>query len=179
MKFQLVRKAGKSSFATRIAAAEIRAKIQVEMNGIQPGDSLEIDLAGVEAMTISYADELIAKLAAERRIYGTSDWFFSISNATEEVAETVEVALKRRNLFLVHETAHGVELLAASDHLRDTYDTALELHEFTASDLAEHLGISLPAANNRIKALSSAGAVIRQRSDPAQGGRQFLYRSAA
>ena len=130
-------------------------------------------------MTISYADELIAKLAAERRIYGTTDWFFTISNATEEVAETVEVALERRNLFLVHETADGVELLAAPDHLRDTFDAALELEEFTASDLAKYLGISLPAANNRIKALSSAGAVIRKRSDPAQGGRQFLYRSAA
>jgi hypothetical protein len=179
VKLQLVKQAGKSSFATRIAAADMRAKFQVEIHEVRSGDSVEIDLAGVEAMTISYADELIAKLAAERRIFGTSDWFFSISNATEEVAETIEVALERRNLFLVHESEEGFELLAAPDHLVFTFDAALELGEFTARELADQLGISLPAANNRIKSLTSAGAVIRERSDPTQGGRQYLYRIEA
>lgn len=177
MRFQLIEQAGKSSFATRTAAADMRAKVQVEMNGVRPGDSVELDLAGVEAMTISYADELVAKLAAERRIYGTSDWFFSISHATPEVAETIEVALERRNLFLVHESDDGVELLAAPAHLEETFEAAIELGEFTARELADHLGIALPAANNRVKALSSAGAVIRERSDPAHGGRQYLYRT--
>jgi hypothetical protein len=128
-------------------------------------------------MTIAYADEVIAKLAAERRIYGETDWFFSITNGTPEVVETIEVALERRGLFLVHEVDGQVELLAAPEHLATTFDVAVQLEEFTANELKDELGISLPAANNRIKALTAAGAVIRQRSDPAHGGRQYLYRT--
>ena len=129
-------------------------------------------------MTISYADELVAKLTAERWIHGITDTFFLIAGATPEVAETIAVALERRNLFVVHQRQDGLfELLSGPFHLKETYERALELGEFTARELADALGISLPAANNRIKMLAQVGAVTRQRHDPAHGGRQFIYQA--
>ncbi|MGH2769574.1 MAG: winged helix-turn-helix domain-containing protein [Actinomycetota bacterium] len=127
-------------------------------------------------MTISFADELVAKLAAERRVHGTADTYLLLGGASPEVAETIAVALERRDQFVAHERPDSrIELLAAPDHLQRTYAAARELGEFTSRDLADRLAITLPAANNRIKALAQAGVVTRKRHDPAHGGRQFLY----
>lgn len=179
MKFELVREHGHSSFATRSVAAEYRARVSGLL--VQPTDDLlEIDLSGVDAMTVSFADELIAKLAAERRIFGKDDSFFLVSNGSPEVVETIEVALERRGLFTAHRAATGeVVLLGASTHLKETYRAAQQLGEFTARELAETLGLTPPAANNRIKLLAQSGAVARVRRDPAGGGRQYVYLASA
>lgn len=180
LKFELARRTKRSSFATRSSAADLRARISSAATDDPEDDVLEIDLSGVEAMTISFADELIAKLAAERRIFGNDDSFFLISNGSPEVIETIEVALDRRNLFVAHRKRDGRQtLLAAGMHLQETFRVAQDLGEFTAKDLAEALGLSAPAANNRIKLLAQAGAVTRVRHDPAGGGRQYIYLAAA
>lgn len=72
--------------ATRAHAQQIRAVVEAE-----PDRTTSIDFAGVEAITISFADELLAKLAASGR-------WLRLSNANEEVAETIETALRRRGL---------------------------------------------------------------------------------
>jgi hypothetical protein len=132
----------------------------------------------VEALTVSFADELVAKLAAERRAYGATDVFVLISDATEDVAETLEVALERRGLFVVHRTPQReLELMAAPQHLKETYGVAVELGQFYARDLAERMSLKLPAANNRIKALAEAGALVRVKEAQARGGRQFSYQA--
>ena len=180
MKFELARVRKQFSFATRALATEIRVDLSHHMTAQGGDDVLEIDLSDVEAMTISFADELIAKLAAERRIFGNDDTFFLISGASPEVAETIEVALDRRGLFVVHRQPDGVQvLLAGGAHLAETYRIAQELRRFTAKDVADALGLTVPAANNRIKLLAQAGAVTRVRHDPAGGGKQFIYLTAA
>jgi predicted transcriptional regulator len=50
------------------------------------------------------------------------------------------------------------------------------LGQFSVTEIAERLGVTPQAANNRIKALLRTGALSRQRSDPARGGREYLYR---
>lgn len=180
MRYQLAKETGHTSFATRSVAAELRAKLSMLMKESRDDRLLEVNFEGVEAFTVSFADELVAKLAAERRAYGPADLFLVISDASEEIAETIEVALERRGLFVVHRTASGaLELLAAPDHLRQTYAAAVELGQFRARDLAGRLGLKLPAANNRIKALAEAGALVRAKDAPARGGRQFSYQVAA
>lgn len=180
MRFRLAKETGRSAFATRQAALQIRVRISKELSSLQAGEILELDLAGVEAMTISYADELVAKIVAERKALGSADSYFLLSRASEEIAETVAVALERRGLIAAHRDTKGSFcLLAASPQLEETFEVARELEKFTASDLAAELGLTLPAANNRIKALAEVGIVTRSRHAPSHGGRQFLYQTAA
>lgn len=180
MRFELAKKTNRTSFATRSVAAEIRASLSQDLTLGREDRLLELDFSNVEALTVSFADELVAKLAAERRAYGPSDLFLLIVGASEEVAETIEVALERRGLFIVHRgPGGGLELLAAPDHLKETFAVAAELGRFGARDIAERLGLTAPAANNRIKALADAGALVRARGAPARGGRQYSYEVAA
>lgn len=179
MLFNLTKETKRKSFATRESAAALRAEIASILNALPPGQTLEIDLAGVEALTVSFADELVAKLAVERRVLGMSDTFFLISSGIPEVAETIEVALERRGLFAAYRSEQGFTLLGGPTHLQETFITALELREFTAGELADHMGLKLPAANNRIRQLAEAGVVIRKLHAPAAGGRQYRYSAAA
>lgn len=180
MRFSLARETGRSSFATRSVAAELRSKISESMIQAKSDQVLEVDFDGVEALTVSFADELVAKLVAERRAFGTDDLFLRISHASEEVAETIEVALDRRGLFVVHETLDGrSELLAGPAHLQETFAVAAELGRFSARQLAERMGLKMPAANNRIRALAEVGALVRAQEAPARGGRQYSYRVSA
>lgn len=180
MRFELVKKTGHTSFATRSVAAETRVAIAEAFLHEQEDRVLEVDLFGVEALTVSFADELVVKLAAERRAYGRQDMFLLISNGSPEVAETIEVALERRGLFVVHQSDSGKpELLAAPEHLKQTFEVALQLGRFNARQLADQMGLKPPAANNRIKALADAGALVRAREAPARGGRLYSYEVAA
>lgn len=180
MRFKLAKETRRTAFATRQAALQIRVRLSTELSSLKAGEALELDLAAVEAMTISYADELVAKLVAERKALGSADSFFLLLNASEEIAETIAVALERRGLIAAHRDSRGnYDLLAASPQLVETFDVARELEEFTASDLADELDLTLPAANNRIKALAEVGVVTRSRHAPSHGGRQYLYQAAA
>lgn len=180
MRFRLAKETKKSAFATRVAAAELRTRLTQDLASLPVGETFEIDLDGVEAMTISFADELIAKLAAERRLYGTTDTFFLILNGSLEVLETIEVALERRHLYVAQRTKKGeYRLLAAPTHLVTTFEAALELREFTASELASKLKLKPPAVNNRIRQLAEAGVLVRREQVPKQGGREYRYRAAA
>lgn len=179
MKFELAKRTKRTSFATRSSAAELRNSFTEAQSQSREDSLLEVDFSRVEALTVSFADELVAKLAAERRAYGPEDLFLLISNASEEVAETIEVALERRGLFIVHMTSAGsFELLAAPTHLKETFAVAADLGQFSARELADRMGLKAPAANNRIKALAGAGALIRAKEAPARGGRQYSYQVA-
>lgn len=180
MRFSLTEDTKRSAFATRVAAAGLRARLSEVMSELLPGDALVLDLGGVEAMTISFADELFAKLVKERALNGTTGCLLLLTGASPEIRETIEVALERRSLFVVNQLLdRSLELLSAPVHLAETYRHAQEMGEFTARDLADRLEITLPAANNRIKALAELGAVTRKRHDPAHGGRQFIYQAPA
>lgn len=178
MKYDLAKETGRSAFATRASAAELRTAVATLLTALKDSETLEVSFKGVEALTISFADEFVAKLALERR-YGSADTFFLVSDATQEVLETIEFALQRRGLFVAHRSGEGgLQLVAASNHLQATFEIALEMQEFTARQLADRLSIKLPAANNRIKQLAEAGVVIRRKQVPLHGGREYLYKAA-
>ena len=56
---------------------------------------------------------------------------------------------------------------------------AAALGTFRVGDLAEKLGTTAPATNNRLRVLLQAGAVMRERSVPDHGGREFIYKVVA
>jgi MarR family/STAS-like domain of unknown function (DUF4325) len=135
-----------------------------------------IDFSGVDAMTISFADEFLGRFYVELAAGLTRSAGVVITGLNEETAEAIAICLERRELFAASRDGDRWQLLGAQHFLTESYEHALRLGCFKASDLAESLGITSQNANNRLKRLVEAGAVRRERVVPAgRGGKEYQY----
>jgi predicted transcriptional regulator len=67
-------------------------------------------------------------------------------------------------------------LVAAPEHLDETYRQAVLLRQFRAGELSERLGVTLQNVNNRLKRLVSNGTLKREKNIPSnRGGKEFVY----
>lgn len=160
--------------AFRARALETRNRLDRDLASNSPIDELVIDFAGVEAMTNSYADELIGKFYVALAAGDAGVSTVGLAGLNEETRDAITVCLERRKLTAVD--ADRGTLLGQVKAIDETYSCALQLGEFRASDIAEQMDISLTNANNRLKRLAEAGAVHRSSSSPEHGGKEFTYR---
>lgn len=167
---------GLSFFATRGKGLDVRQSIERTMRDVPAGESLVIDFTGVEDVTFSFADECIAKVMISKAAGDYPDRGIVLSGMNDEVRETLDVVLTRRDLAVVAVDGEA-SVLGADSFLSETLQAALDLGSFRASDIAERLGLSVQAANNRLKHLSASGAVVRHLVVPEGGGRQYQYRT--
>lgn len=168
-----VRDDGPEVLAMRATGAELRQKLE---SALEPAEDrlITLDFTSVRAMTNSFADELVGKLYISLAGGTLTSGGVQLTGLDEETREAIVVCLERRKLVAVD--ADEQCLLAAEDFLQKTYDQAIRLETFIAADLAANLAISLPNANNRLKRLVNAGALIRT-PDPGRerGGKQYSY----
>jgi hypothetical protein len=161
--------------STRDLGAQARNQLEAQVRTAAPVTMLSIDFKGVEAMTNSFADELVGKFYLLMAAGDIEAGGVQLVGLNEETRDAVTVCLERRKRFAVD--ADEQMLLGDAAFLADTYDLVRRLDEFRAATLAEALGISLPNANNRLKRLVEAGALQRDRaSGPEHGGKEFAYR---
>jgi uncharacterized protein DUF4325 len=164
--------------ATRERGRRVREEIESELAQVASGEVLEIDFADVEGITVSFGDECIAKLILARESGDFVDRGLVIEGANEDVRETLETVLERRKLAAVSLTSAGEpEILGGPAWLPETFAKAMKLGAFSAAELAEALGISAQAANNRLRLLVASGAAARERAVPEGGGKEFSYKS--
>ncbi len=159
---------------TRAQGREGRDRLEDALTGKQ-GIDLTIDFHGVEAMTISFADEFLAKFASTFSP-GDHDATVKVAGLNAENLEAVEMCLERRELQIAVLNAAGSLQLVGDRMLADTFATALRLGTFKANDIADALSLSSQNANNRLKRLVAAGALRKTRSSaPGRGGKEFVY----
>lgn len=164
--------------ATREKGSKVREDLEKAIKRLSPGEVSEVSFKGVQAATISFADELIGRLMSARASQDLPEVAILLTHLNNELLEAIQVCLERRELVAAQAKGRDVSLLGKVDpHLEKTFQVAYELGEFTASDLADHLGITPQNANNRLKKLTDAGIIIRERRDPDGGGKEFIYRS--
>ena len=162
--------------ATRERGRRVREDIEEKLAALSPGDSLAMDFADVEGITVSFGDECIAKLIIGRTTGDFVDRGLFVEGANEDVYETIDTVLARRKVAVVSMDRSGrPEILGEKGWLPATLEAALELRSFKASELAERLGITPQAVNNRMKLLVASGAVARERGVPEGGGKEFSY----
>ncbi|MFI0405531.1 STAS-like domain-containing protein [Actinomadura sp. 3N508] len=168
-----VRDDGPEVLAMRAAGAELRQKLE---KALKPTEDrlIILDFASVKAITNSFADELVGKLYISLAGGTLTSGGVHLTGLDEETREAIVVCLERRKLIAVD--ADEQSLLAAEDFLQTTHDQAKRLGTFIAADLASDLAITLPNANNRLKRLVDAGALVRV-PDPGRerGGKQYSY----
>lgn len=167
---------GLAFFATRGKGLEVRQSIEQAMRDVPPGESLVIDFTGIEDITFSFADECIAKMMASKAAGDYPDRGIVLSGLNDEIREALDVVLTRRDLAMVA-IDRGASVLGVDSFLSETLSLALDLGSFTASDIAERLGLSVQAANNRLKHLTASGAVVRHLMVPEGGGREYQYKT--
>lgn len=165
--------------ATRERGRQVREDIEAQFVALPAGDALVLDFSGVDGITVSFADESVARIVLARASGDFADRGLVIDGANEDVRETLETVLARRKVAAVTLSAGGdPEVLGEVGWLPETLKAALDLEAFRAADLAERLGITPQAANNRLRMLVASGAVARERIVPEGGGKEFGYRTA-
>ena len=163
--------------ATRSSARMIRDSLEAKATALDPSDSVVIDFTGVEAMTISFADEFLGKFYTTLAAGDIPAQVVLLRGLNEDTRETVTVCLQRRELVATAAAGNGnIQLVAAPEFLVDTYHHAATLGTFRASDLSDRLGITPQNANNRLRRLTAAGALRRERVTMSErGGKEFVY----
>jgi STAS-like domain of unknown function (DUF4325) len=163
--------------ATRDAGATANNLLEDVARHQPPNSCIVIDFDGVKAMTFSFADEFIGRFLASRTTEDLSPFGVVVTGLDGDTPETLRLVLQRRSQVIVERTDTGSELLTDDDLLSTSYEVALDLGEFRAIELADRLAITPSNANNRLKRLTSCGAVLRTRISSERGGKEFVYRA--
>lgn len=162
---------------TREMGDRARGDIERAIAAIAPGQVVALDFAQVLAVSVPFVDAGLGRLFSERAAGYYEDHPFVIINASEDVRETIGLALRFRRLIALALGGEGTKLLGADEVLSETLEAALELDgEFSVVELAELLHLSPQAANNRVRHLARSGALQRERVNQPRGGREFRYR---
>jgi hypothetical protein len=165
-----------SYLATRGKAREMRSVLDEQVMANPSCGTVVLNFQGVEAMTISVADEFLGRFILERSTDPAATFGVLVIGLNEETLEAVTVCLERRGL-AVAAIIHGeLRLLAAPEYLEESFEAAVTLRSFRASALAAKLNLSLSNANNRLKRLAALGALHKQRAASTErGGKEYLY----
>jgi hypothetical protein len=165
-----------SYLATRGKAREMRSELEEHVTANPGCGTVILNFQGIEAMTISVADEFLGRFILERSTDPAATFGVLVTGLNEETLEAVTVCLERRGLAVAAVIDGKLRLLAAPEYLVESFKAAVTLGSFRASALAAKLNLSLPNANNRLKRLAALGALHKQRAAPTErGGKEYLY----
>ena len=161
--------------ATRSLGREGRDRLE-DLLANNNGIDLTVDFSGVHGMTPSFLDEFLGKFLTSGDIT-KSDATVKVIGLSEDNAYAVLVCVERRETQVVVLDETSVHLVG-DRMLAETFDQAVQLGTFKASDLGDALGLSAQNANNRLKRLSAIGAVRKtQVTGSSRGGKEFSYRT--
>jgi hypothetical protein len=166
---------GETKFWTRDKGTEVRNKILSEFE--LSGESiLVIDFTGVEIVDFSFASEVVA-ISVSRLAKELSGKHILIRGMNKSVEENVSVAIERAALcVLIYEDENAWKLIGKySDALLTTFKLIKDLKKTDTPTLAEKLNSTIPVMNNRLRALTDLGLVIKEESSAPSGGKQYNY----
>jgi len=129
-----------------------------------------VDFDGVEVASSPVLDEIACALRAA--IADNPGRFVVLTNLNEDVYDTLQLVVERRDMSLVLLKGHELQLIGGRRHLEETLRGARELGSFTAAQLADRLELKLPNLHQRLGRLQAAGAVTR--IEPESGPQRAL-----
>lgn len=154
------------------ARSALQAELLEHRSASEP---VGIDARDIKLMSFPFADSFFVPLLSGWLAGYYDEHPIVVFGANEDVTETVDAALRLRNMGVVS-INDETQLLGGEPALRETIEIAAKLGRFSATQLGAELGVSPQAANNRLKALVRMGALIRISVGVQGGGREFEYR---
>ncbi len=156
---------------TRSLGTEIARALR-ESDPARPG--LIVDFQDIRVASSPVLDEIAITLRS--LITDHPDRFVLLANLNEDLLDTLELVVKRRDIILATLGPSGeLETVGGSHQLDETLAAAEELGTFTAPELAGRLELKLPNLHQRLKQLEAAGALTRSDDPSAQRGRRLLF----
>ncbi len=164
-------------FSTRERGVKVRDEINEALRRTSE-DLLILDFDGVQLISFSFADEVVGRLVSDRASGEMGDVSILIVNANDEVIHPIQSSMERRKLVVASLRPDGIRLIGAPEHVAATFRVAKSRGEFRTPELAADLGITVQAANNRLKQLLACGLLVRRPGIPQAGGKEYVYRVA-
>jgi len=171
----LLRDHGKQLW-TREKAKEIRPQLQAMLQDLNVGETLVIDVKGVEVFDYSFANEFFAKTLLSIPV-DYPGRFLVIENLSTYTRENLEKTLESVGLAIIErkgKTLHLLGKLHPADQM--TFDAIVRAKEpITAAELSSQLNVHLTAMNERLSKLAKVGLVRREKGTSSAGREQYLY----
>jgi hypothetical protein len=161
---------------TREKARHLREQLKTELAVRQPGDTLVIDMKGIEAFDYSFANEFFGKVLLTLP-HEYPQRFVIVEGLTAYTRENLVKALESLNLAMI-ERVKKKPVLIGKVHPADTATfeaIAKEKAAVTAATLSSTLSLNVTAVNERLTKLTSLGLLRRQRGQSEAGREQFEY----
>ena len=156
---------------TRSLGAEIATALR-DSDPRRPG--LIVDFEHIRVASSPVLDEIAITLRA--LIADHPERWVLLSHLNEDLLDTLELVVDRRNIMLTTVDPHGkLDVLGGTQQLEETLAAAEELGTFTAPELAERLELKLPNLHQRLNQLQAAGALTRSDDRTATRGRRLLF----
>ncbi len=161
---------------TRDRARPIREQLEHELDALNPGETLVLDLKGVEAFDFSFANELFGKLLLTLpRHYPQR--FVIVEGLTTYTRENLNSALASLELAMIERAKKNLVLIGKV-HPADVATFAAVAKSkaaVTATTLANALSLNITAVNERLNKLTALGLLRRETGQSAAGREQYLY----
>ncbi len=161
---------------TRECARQIRAHLHGELGKLKAGDSVVIDMNGIETFDYSFANEFFGRtvLSLPKEFPGV---FLIVDNLSEYTRENLENALSCIGLIVIERIGADARLLGKVHPAdEETFSAIIGARgPVTASSLKDELGIGLTAVNERLSKLFGLGILRRERIASAAGREQYRY----
>lgn len=161
----------------RTLGREVLEELEVRLAALAAGETLVVDLKGVEVMDYSFASEVFGRIYG-RIVTEYPGRVLLLTGLSDDVREDLSVTLAALELIAldIKSTRTWGIIGKAGETDRATLAALQRLKEASAPQIAEALDLKLPAVNGRLKKLSEAGMIVRVRVSAPTGGEQYMYR---
>lgn len=162
----------------RPKAREMFQEVQSLVQYLQGGTLIDCSFEGIEGCDASFADEFVINL--QKHVFSFNNVVLRLSYCSEAVLENLQGALMLRNEMdktktniLYYDTKYRF-LVKMEANLQDTFDYVQSYKEVSAREIAEHYGIEINSASNRLKKLYDTNKLFRYEIKD-EKGRQHIY----
>jgi len=161
---------------TRDVARGIREELEELLSASAPGDTIAIDMKGIDAFDFSFANEFFGKaLLSLPRLYPQR--FLIVQGLSTYTRENLVHALESLGLAMIERKGRALALIGKV-HPTDaaTFEAiAGAKRPVTAAGLSEALSVGITAVNERLTKLTNLGVVRRRTGASAAGREQYEY----
>jgi hypothetical protein len=163
-----------SRYGRALGTRALGEKVATEIRGVKRATrALILDFASVRVASAPFLEEVA--LAMRAAVLSSPERFVLLANLNEDVKDTIELVLERRDFSLVAIDDEKLEILGGRPYLEETLTAALELGSFTAAELAPLLEQKLPNLHQRLTQLHEAGALTRREDSKVRRGRRLRF----
>jgi hypothetical protein len=167
-----------SLLVTRSRGKQVKELISIQLQNEKDWQVLLLDFTEVQVLDYSWADECIAKLAAEVNadLYGSRG--IIVTSCTDDQAENISAALLQRNLTLLRlQETESTLLGELKEPFLSTLSFVNQQKKVTARDVADYFQLAINTASNRLSEIYKRHLALRQEEVLTSGGKQFIYSS--